>query len=191
MLTRLLMIACVLLVAAGVCSAAPVDLGNGWTGEVTVDAVRLPTVRFLQIRLVHAERGWAIVEQRDVPTYITNPMVLDWARTRTAWYDDMYAAYVDLRDNRIGQTITQGPWQLTIMGVDATLKPPLITVRLKLTNTALDISALGTYAITEPSEYNWADFLGWATAWALECVARYEAAMAPIAQSELDKAVTE
>ena len=188
---HLLAIMVLVLLAGGVCSAAPVPLGNGWTGEVTVDAVRLPTVRFLQVRLVHAERGWSIVEQRDVPTYITAPMIVAWAKERVAWYDEMYAAYVDLRDNRIGQTITQGPWQLTIMGVDATLKPPLITVKLKLTNTALDISALGTYAITEPSDYNWADFLGWATAWALECVARYEAAMAPIAQAELDKAVTE
>ena len=179
-----------LLVGGGSGQAAPVELPGGWTGEVTVDAIRLPTVRFLQVRLVHEGRGWTIVEQRDVPTYVTTPMILDWAKARVAWYDQMYVAYLDLRDNRIGQTLTQGDWQVTIMGVDATLKPPAIAVELRLTYTPLVISALGAYTITDPSDYTWEAFLGWAKEWATACAAKYLAAMAPVAQAELDKAVT-
>jgi len=170
---------------------ASTPLASGWQGDVTADVQRLPTVRFLQVKLVNAARGWTVIESADVPNSTTPAQIIAWANAKVAWYEQMYAAYSDLKNTRVGTTLTQGSWQVTILAADATLSPPVITAKLRLTYTPLGISTLGTYTIADPTQYTWAAFQTWVQAWAASCAARYTAAMAPVAQAELDKAVSQ
>jgi len=179
----------ILLLALALPAAASTPLANGWVGDVTIDVQRLPNVRFLQVRLVQAARGWTVIESADVPNATTGAQIIAWANAKVAWYDKMYAAWQDLKNVRVGQTLTQGSWQVTILAAEATLSPPVITAKLRLTYTPLGISALGSYVISDPSQYTWVAFQAWVKDWAASCAARYTAAMTPVAQAELDKVV--
>jgi uncharacterized membrane protein len=187
---RVVLTICLLLALALAC-AASTPLNSGWVGDVTADVQRLPAVRFLQVRLVNAARGWTVVESADIPNSTTPAQILAWANARVAWYEQMYAAWQDLKNVRVGTTLTQGSWQVTILAADATLSPPIIAAKLRLTYTPLGISALGTYVITDPTQYTWAAFQTWVQVWAASCAARHTAAMAPVAQVELDRAVSQ